>query len=97
MLNVNTHLRHVKNALLEAASQWRDIGQALDITPGTLKSIRGGDSECLNEMLTKWMHGGEATMDQLLEALKDPSVQRGDIVQQIKALKRDKRSRVGLA
>ena len=96
VLKVNTHLHHVRNALLEAASQWRDIGQALDIAPGTLNSIRGEDIQCLNEMLTKWMHGGEATMDQLLEALEDPSVQRGDIVRQIKARKGVQRSRVGL-
>ena len=101
VLNVNTHLRHVKNALLDAAYQWNEIGQALDITPGTLRSIgrqyRGNDNECLNEMLTRWMHGGKSTMDQLLEALEDPSVRRDDIVRQIKALKGDKKSRVGLA
>ena len=97
MLNVNKHLRHVKNALLEAAYQWRDIGQALDIPQGTLRSIRGEDRECLNEMLSKWMHGGKATMDQLLEALEDPGVDRADIVGEIEALRGDKRSRVGLA
>ena len=101
VLNVKTHLRHVKNALLDAAYQWNEIGQALDITPGTLSSIgrqyRGNDNDCLNEMLTRWMHGGKSTMDQLLEALKDPSVQRGDIVLEIKALKGVQRSRVGLA
>ena len=97
VLNVNKHLRHVKNALLDAAYQWRDIGQALDIPPGTLMSIRGEDNECLNEMLTKWMHGGKATIDQLLEALEEPGVDRGDIVSEIEALRGDKRSRVGLA
>ena len=101
VLNVNTHLRHVKNALLDAAYLWNEIGQALDITPGTLTSIgrqyRGNDNESLNEMLTKWMHGGKATMNQLLEALEDPSVKRHDIVLEIEALKGDKRRRVGLA
>ena len=101
VLNVNTHLRHVKNALLDAAYKWNEIGQALDITPGTLRSIgrqfRGNDNECLNEVLTRWMHTGEATIDQLFEALEDDDVKRGDIVKQIKARQGEQRSKVGLA
>lgn len=97
MLLVNKHLHHVKNALLDAAYQWRDIGQALDIPPGTLKSIRGEDRYCLNEMLTIWMYSGKATMDHLLDALEDPGVQRQDIAIAIRALEGDKRNKVGLA
>ena len=97
MLNVDKHLHHVRNVLLGAAYQWRDIGRALELPDGTLRSIRGEDNECLNEVLTKWMHSGKATIDQLLDALNDPSVKRGDIVSQILALKGDMRSKVGLA
>ena len=98
MLSVNKHLHHVKNAVLDAAYQilWREIGQALDIRDGTLRSIRGEDAYCLNEMLTKWMHSGKATIDQLLEALQDPSVKRSDIVAEIRSFEGDKRSKVGL-
>ena len=96
VLTVNKHLHHVKNALLDAASVWKDIGQALDIVHGTLESIRGEDNECLNEMLTKWMHTGSATIDQLLKALVDPSVCRRDIVLEIQGLEGEKRIKVGL-
>ena len=97
VLNVNEHLHPVKNAVLEAAHQWFAIGQVLHISDGTLRSIRGEDAHCLNEMLTKWMHSGKATIDQLLAALEDPSVRRGDIVAAIRAFEGDKRSKVGLA
>ena len=97
VLDVNMHLHHVKNAVLDAAYLWREIGQALYIRDGTLRSIRGKDNHCLNEMLTKWMHSGKATIEQLLEALQDPSVKRGDIVAEIRAFEGDKRSKVGLS
>ena len=87
MLNVDKHLHHVRNALLGAAYQWRDIGRALELTDGTLRSIRGEDNECLNEVLAQWMHSGKATVDQLLDALKDQSVKRVDIVPKILDLK----------
>lgn len=96
VLTVNKHLHHVRNALLDAASVWKDIGQALDIVHGTLQSIHGDDKECLNEVLTKWMHTGKATIDQLLGALLDPSVGRGDIVREIKDRKGEERIKVGL-
>lgn len=97
MLDVNEHLHHVKNAVLEAAYLWKEIGQALPhISEGTLRSIHGEDRECLNEMLSVWMHSGKATIDQLLEALQDPSVGRGDIISEIRAFNGDKRSKVGL-
>ena len=97
MLNVNKHLHHVRNALLGAAYQWKDIGRALELPDGTIRSIRGEDNECLNDVLTKWMHSGKATVEQLLDALKDPSVKRGDIVSEILDLKGERRSKVGLA
>lgn len=98
VLDVNKHLHPVKNAVLEAASQWREIGQALPhISEGMLSRIRGEDAYCLNKMLSIWMHSGQATLDQLLKALEDPSVRRGDIVAEIQAFKGDKRSKVGLS
>ena len=98
VLDVNEHLLHVKNALLETAWRWRDIGQALHISEGTLESIRKlhNDKDRLDEVLSKWMHSGEATIDRLLEALVDPSVDRNDIAIKIRDLKGDKRKKVGL-
>lgn len=96
MLNVNNHLRYVRNALLDVAYLWYDIGLALGIYMGTLKSIRGEDKDCLREMLTKWMHRGTATLEQLFEALQDESVDRKDIVDKILAFEGEKRLKVGL-
>ena len=101
MLDANKHLRHVKNAVLDAAYLWFPLGQALDIPQGTLKTIDSDrkfheENDRLNEMLSKWMHSGEATIDRLLEALVDPSVDRNDIAIKIRDLKGDKRRKVGL-
>ena len=78
-----------------------DIGLALGIFPGTLQSIKfdkelHGDKDRLNEVLLKWMHSGQATIAQLLEALIDPSVDRCDIANKIKAIRGEERIKVGL-
>ena len=91
----------MKNALLDAAYRWFPLGQALGIPHGTLQSIKFdrellGDNDRLNEVLSKWMHSGQATIDQLLEALVDPTVARGDIANKIRALRGEERSKVGL-
>ena len=101
VLDVNKHLRHVKNAVLDAACLWYDIGLCLDIPPGTLQSIKSNrelheDKDHLNEVLLKWMQSGQATIYQLLEALVDPCVGRGDIANKIRARKGEERSKVGL-
>ena len=101
MLDVNKHLRHVKNALLDAACLWYDIGLSLGILSGTLQSIKfdrelHGDKDRLNEVLLKWMHSGQATIEQLFKALVDPCVYRVDIANKIRSLKGEERFKVGL-
>ena len=102
MLEVNKHLHPLKNALLDAAYLWFPLGQALGILPGTLESIKfdrelHGDNDRLNEVLSKWIHSGQATIDQLLEALdSDPSVKRPDVANKIRSLKGEERIKVGL-
>ena len=101
VLEVNKHLRHVKNAVLDAACLWYDIGLVLGVLTGTLQSIKFDkelheDNDRLNEVLLKWMHSGQATIHQLLEALVDPSVYRVDIANKIRALRGEERSKVGL-
>lgn len=86
----------MRNALLDAASEWRNIGLALDIPDGTLKSIHGDDNDCLIEMLKVWMYRGNVTIKQLFKALEDEGVQLGDIVKEIKSFKGEQRTRVGL-
>ena len=98
MLDVNKHLRHVKNVVLDAAYLWRDIGQALGIPEGSLASIRkfDNDKDRLDEVLSKWMHSGQATIEQLLKALVVPCVYRVDIANKIRSLKGKERFKVGL-
>ena len=91
----------MKNSLLDAAYLWFPLGQALDIPQGTLKTIDldrkfHEENDRLNEMLSKWMHSGEATIDRLLEALVDPGVKRNDIATKIRDLTGSMRRKVGL-
>ena len=88
VLDPVAHLQPVKSALWEAGSQWRDIGRALGLTDGTIRTIRNqDDGECLQDVLAKWMYSGEATTHDLNKALEDPTVGRGDIANKIWARK----------
>ena len=74
----------MKGCIWEARAQWRDIGRALDIPDGTIRSIHEpSDGESLHHILTLWMHSGTATIQDLLTALEDPAVDRRDIVNEI--------------
>ena len=97
MLKVNTHLKQVKLAIREARARWKDIGRGVDLLDGDIKSIREeDDDECLHKVLSLWMETGSATIYQLLEALENPPVGRKDIAGEIRSLKGEERSRVGL-
>ena len=74
----------MKGYIWEARAQWRDIGRALDISDGTIRSIHEpSDGEYLHQLLTIWMQSGTATIQDLLTALEDPTVDRRDIVNEI--------------
>ena len=48
VLKIDTHLRHVKSAIYEAKSQWKNIGRSLDLSEGTISSIKDpDDGECI--------------------------------------------------
>ena len=97
VLKVNTHLLHVKRAIREARVRWKDIGRGLHLLDGDIRSIREeDDEECLHKVLSLWMETGSATIYQLLEALENPPVSRKDIAGEIRSLKGEERSRVGL-
>ena len=84
ILKIDSDLQRVKKALWEARSQWKDIGRALDISDGTIRSIHEpSDGESLHHMLTLWMQSGTATIQDLLKALEDSTVGRKDIVNEI--------------
>ena len=76
-------LHQVKLALWEARSKWRDIGRALGISDGTINTIHENDDESLHQILTLWIQTGNATIQDLLAALEDPTVSRRDIANEI--------------
>ena len=97
VLKIDTHLRHVKRSIYEAKSQWKNIGRSLDLSEGTINSIKDPDNgECIHIVLTHWIQTGTATIHGLLEALEDPTVKRNDIANNIRALTGKQRARVGL-
>ena len=88
ILKIDSDLQQVNKALLEARSQWRDIGRALDISDGTIRSIdEPSDGESLHQILTLWMQSGTATIQDLLTALEDPTVGRRDIAHELRSRK----------
>ena len=94
---MNDHLRHVKRAVWEARTQWKNIGRSLRLSEGTIQSIHGADDgECLHIVLSIWMQTGRATINDLLDALEDVTVARHDIALNIRALKGKDRIKIGL-
>ena len=97
VLAIDTHLRHVKNAIFEARSQWKEIGRSLNLSDGTIRSIHeSDDGERLHQVLSLWIQAGSATIHNLLNALEDVSVGRNDIANEIRSLKSEQRVNVGL-
>ena len=87
----------MKRAIWEARARWKDIGRALDLSEGTIDSIHEReDGESLHKVLQKWMQSGKATIQDLLNALEDPTVDRTDIANEIRSLEGSDRTAVGL-
>ena len=97
VLAVDTDLRPVKSAIWQSRTSWRDIGRALDLSEGTIDSIKEpNDGESLHMVLKKWMQTGKATIQDLLTALEDRTVDRTDIANEVRTLKGKNRTAVGL-
>ena len=80
ILDVNTHLVPVQQAIWEARSDWKKIGRILGVTEGDICTIRfPKDGECLNKVLCIWMKMDKATIHHLLNALEDITVGHRDI------------------
>ena len=87
----------MKRAVWDARHQWKNIGRELGLSEGTIQSIHEpDDGECLHQVLLRWMKTGRATINDLLEALEDPTVDHRDIANKIRALKGDYRINIGL-
>ncbi len=73
--------------MFEARAKWRRIGLELDLTDGDLEAInsdyRNHDDQ-LEQVLAKWLRGGEATWSQLTEALYSVPVGETALAKQIR-------------
>ena len=94
---MDKHLKHVKYAVWGARAQWKNIGRSLGLPEGTIQSIHEPDEgECLHAVLSLWMQTGQATINDLLEALENPPIARRDIAHEIRALRGKDRINIGL-
>ncbi len=74
--------------LAQVAYQWRLIGVQLEFHYGTLNNItaskpHAGVMEYLLDLMTRWLGSHEASLEQLLAALRDPSVKQRNLAQTI--------------
>ena len=94
---MDDHLRYVKEAVWQARAQWKNIGRSLGLSEGAIQSIHDqDDSECLHAVLLIWIHTGNATINDLLDALENRTVGRRDLAHNIRALKGKDRINIGL-
>ena len=78
----------MKGYIWEARAQWKNIGRTLGLSEGTVCSIHeSSDGESLHQILTHWIHAGNATVQDLLKALEDPTVDRRDIAHELRSRK----------
>ena len=82
--DLDDHLFDVEKELIEAAANWRSIGNALRLRPDFLQNIETRCSNdpcvCLSQMLMEWLKKnynvkkfGEPTWQQLVEAVGHPA------------------------
>ncbi len=80
-------LKQVYNVVFEARAKWRRIGLQLELIHGDLEAIdshyRNPDDQ-LEQVLAKWLKGGEATWRQLMEALYSVPVGETALAKQIR-------------
>ena len=94
---MDKHLRHVKHAVWGARDRWREIGRSLGLPEDASHSIHElNDGDSLNQVLSLWMQTGQATINDLLEALEHVTVDCRDIAHKIRALKGKDRINIGL-
>lgn len=75
-------------AVWEARSMWYNIGLKLNISPGTLDSIKTENQNvmgsCFTDMLKNWLNNGaQQTWETLATALKSPMVGYGELAQKL--------------
>ena len=83
-------LQKVKNALWDARTRWKDVGEALGMDAITLDAIaiklRNDPGNCLRDMLLEWLRGSEGparAWSTIVAALRAATVDLGAIAEEI--------------
>ena len=75
----------IKEHIWDIRSQWKDIGRKLGLKDGDIRAIHEhSDGECLHEVLSLWIHTGQATISDLLTTLESRIIRRPDIARNIR-------------
>ena len=87
-LSANEHLRHVFSLSYEARTKWFNIGLQLGLAKDVLDSIGRNrslheDGDYFREVLTSWMHSGNAKIGDFLEVLEGPTVDMLNVARQV--------------
>ena len=94
MMHTHPGIDDLNEVLTELAGNlviWRSLGGGLGLNNGSLEVIsynkRDKAQECMRETIVLWLHGNghRATWQTLIDALKQPLVQRKEFADQIKA------------
>ena len=93
-MSLSIHTEH-------AYTKWFNFGLQLGLAKHTLDSVSRNrslhdDGDYYREMLTSWMHGGQATMEELVEVLKGPTVGMEDVAKHVVTLKNVEKRQIGL-
>ena len=81
----------MQNSILEARTQWYNLGLGLEITSDSLDAIElanmGKPDRCFRAMVTQWLRqdSPRPTWSALAEALRSPSVGLSHLAQEILA------------
>ena len=87
VLNVDEHILYVREAIHQTREKWLDIGRGLRIRDDDLTCIQqqyNDATECLYQMLKKWMNTGEASIKKLLEVLDSKVVGYSNLANELR-------------
>ena len=81
----------IKNELWDARTKWKDLGDELKMSRGSLDSIaivqRDDPGNCFRDMLAEWLRGSgnpPRIWPTIEGALRSQAVSRGDLADKIK-------------
>ena len=80
------HLKYLLEDTFDVQTKWRFIGLCLGFTNSILSAIKANNpsfEERYTEMLLRWINGGTATVEWLINALEAKTVLMNDIAERL--------------